>query len=640
MYFRVGVTLLILVWGLASAKAQMCVDDTIRVEEVTVYSTYRQLHTIGTSLIKIDTLKLKNFEGYSLTELLQSSGVNVRSYGVSGLGTVALRGGSSSHTAVVWNGINLQSPMNGGVNLSQLPVTLFNSISIQHGGSGTAYGSGAVSGIVVLENGGLLNQPNGFSTSFLYGEGNTKGVTLTGKMGNAKNAITLKYSGTLADNDFEFINTFKYGNPRERISNAQASLHGLLADFSSHLRDNILWNLSGWFTYNDKNIQTLMSSSIPSSANQVDNNFALSSNFNTKFRSLSFKLRNAIIAGDNRFNDPGAGINSLNAYKQIVNEFEIKYPLYKNHELVAGFGYNADMASSQSYTQTAVRQRLLSNISIVNRFIKNKLIIVLAFRDELVDGSFIPMVFSSGLEYKVTNGFNVKASAASSYRLPTLNDLYWASTAYAVGNPNLKPERGWNADWGFELKTNANNLNINLSSAYFISELNDWIVWLPDAYDNNRWKPNNLNRGKSQGIESFLNLNMLFLPLTIKTGINYTYTKSKVYDNGNYAGKPMIYIPLHRVGATLSILNRHFSVIYNHSFASKRYTDELNKLPYYNVGDIIASYSFTAISSRIILSIGVNNIWNEQYQLVRNFAMPLRNSFVRLKIEFHAKSTK
>ncbi len=54
MCFRVGITLLILVWDLATANAQMCLDDTIRVEEVTVYSTYRQLHSNGTSLIKID----------------------------------------------------------------------------------------------------------------------------------------------------------------------------------------------------------------------------------------------------------------------------------------------------------------------------------------------------------------------------------------------------------------------------------------------------------------------------------------------------------------------------------------------------------------------------------------------------------
>lgn len=640
MCFRVGITLLTLVWDLATANAQMCLDDTIRVEEVTVYSTYRQLHSIGTSLIKIDSLKLKNFEGQSLTELLQSSGVNVRSYGVGGLGTIALRGGGSSHTAVVWNGISLQSPMNGGVNLSQLPVNLFSSVSVQHGGNGTIYGSGAVSGIVVLENGGLLSQPNNIKAALLYGDGNTIGLTASGKVGNAKRALAIKYSGTSADNDFEFINTYKYGSPRERISNAQANLHGLLADAAIRFGQNTLWSLSGWFTHNDKNVQTLMSSSMPSQANQVDNNFAIASNLTIDFSLFSFKLRNAFINGDNRFNDPVAGINSLNAYKQIVNEIEAKRPLLGFQELVAGLGYTIDWASSQSYTQNALRNRLSAYTSLVNLLLNKKLTLVLSVRDELVDGSLIPLVYSSGLEYRMVNSFRLKASAASSFRLPTLNDLYWASTTYAVGNPDLKPEHGWNADFGFDYMANIYDISLKISSVYFISELNEWIVWLPDTYDNNRWKPNNLSRGKSQGVENFLNLSVALLPFTIKADLSYTYTKSKIFDSGSYTGKPMIYIPKHRVGATLSLVYRHFSFIYSHSFTSERYTDELNTLPYFNLGDVLVGYSFPVLGSKLKLSVGINNVWNEQYQLVRNYAMPLRNGFIRLSVEFQTKSTK
>ncbi|MBC7126075.1 MAG: TonB-dependent receptor, partial [Bacteroidales bacterium] len=262
MHFRVGVILYaIAISGITAARAQMCLEDTIRVEEVTIYSTYRQLHTIGTNTIKIDTLRLTNFEGKSLTELLQSTGVNIRSYGVGGLATIAVRGGGSSHTAVVWNGINLQSPLNGGVNLSQFPVSLFSSVSVQHGGNGTVYGSGAVSGIVILENGGLLLQQNGTRAGFTYGSGNTRGANASVKIGNSKSALSFKYSGLIADNDFEFINTYKFGNPRERITNAQAAQHGILADAVLRFGNNALWNISGWFTHNDKNVQTLMSSS-------------------------------------------------------------------------------------------------------------------------------------------------------------------------------------------------------------------------------------------------------------------------------------------------------------------------------------------------------------------------------------------
>jgi len=640
MYFRVGVILYAFaISGITAARAQMCLEDTIRVEEVTIYSTYRQLHTIGTNTIKIDTLRLTNFEGKSLTELLQSTGVNIRSYGVGGLATIAVRGGGSSHTAVVWNGINLQSPLNGGVNLSQFPVSLFSSVTVQHGGNGTVYGSGAVSGIVILENGGLLLQPNGARAGFTYGSGNTRGANASVKIGNSKSALSLKYSGLIADNDFEFINTYKFGNPRERITNAQAAQHGILADAVLRFDNNALWNISGWFTHNDKNVQTLMSSSQISQANQLDNNFAVSSNLTGDLPFFSLKLRNAFINGDNHFTDPASGISSLNTYKQLVNEIELKKTMLKHQELVVGLGYSVDIASSQSYTENALRNRISAYASLVSHLLGSRIKLVLSLRDELVDGSLIPLVASSGLEYKATKSLMLRASAASSYRLPTLNDLYWSSTTYAVGNPNLEPEYGWNTDLGFDYTIIQNALNLKFSGSYFISRLNRWIVWLPDAQDNNRWKPSNISTGKSEGFESFIILGVKLMPISIRADLSYTLTNSKIYDSGSYNGKPMIYIPRHKVGASISIIYGQFNFGYNHSFTSERYTDELNTLPLYNLGDIYMGYSCKAWGSAFTIGVGVNNVWNEQYQLVRNYAMPLRNYFIRLNIDFQSKST-
>jgi len=641
MYFRVGlITFFIAIGSISTINAQMCLDDTIRVDEVAIYSTYRQLHSIGTSTLKIDTLQLMTYRGRTLSELLQASGVNVRSYGLGGLATVAVRGGGSSHTAVIWNGINLQSPMNGGVNLSQLPVTLFNSVSVQHGGNGTMYGSGAVSGIIILENRGLLSSPNGMKVGVLYGDGNTRGITAMGKIGNPKVALSLKYNGTLADNDFEFINVYKYGNPRERISNAQAKLHGLLTDATIRFGQNTLWTLSGWLTHNNKNVQTLMSSTQPSQANQIDNNFAFSSNLSHDFRTFSLRLRNAFIKTNNHFVDPAAGINSLNSSKQLVNELEIKKPVTSFQDVIIGMGYSMDMALSDSYTDNVFRNKFLVYASIENKFFRDKLTLVTSVRDELVDGSLIPLVLSGGVEYKVLNSLMVRASAASSYRLPTLNDLYWATTSYAAGNPNLKPEYGWNADFGLDFNPRVYRYHFKLSSSYFFSELNDWIIWLPDLHDSYRWKPNNVSRGISQGVETFFAVNAIFENLTIKADVNYTYTSSKIFDSGDYRGKPMIYIPRHRVGANLSVLFKQLNFFYNHSFVSERFTDEINTLPYFNLADAVLGYTFWVHDNIIHVSIGVNNIWNEQYQLVRNYAMPLRNYFVRLNFEFQSKSVK
>lgn len=640
MCFRVGITLLFLVWGIAIANAQMCLDDTIRVEEVTVYSTYRQLHTIGTNTIRIDSLRFKNFDGQSLTEALHSSGVNVRSYGVGGLGTIAVRGGGSSHTAVVWNGINLQSPMNGGVNLSQLPVTLFSSVSVQLGGNGTIYGSGAVSGIVLLESKSLLQQPNGFRAGLLCGDGNTHGIAFNGKFGRKKMAVSLRYSGTWADNNFEFINTYKYGSPRERITNAESKLNALMTDVSARVGQRSIWNFSGWLTHNAKNVQTLMSSSQPSQANQIDDSYAFSSNLVSELNSISIRFKNAYVKTKNRYEDIASNVYSNNRSDQLINELELKTNIFTKSEIVSGIGFTLDMASSDSYIKNARRNRISAYLSMVNHFIDKRLTLATSVRNELVDGDFIPIVASGGLEFSTFSWLKFKTSAATSYRLPTLNDLYWATTTFASGNPDLKPEYGWNVDFGTELKSNLPFGSILLSVTYFITELNDWIAWLPDVNDSGRWKPNNFNRGKSKGFEGFIKLNVKQGEFRVISDLNYTCTNSKIFDSGDYDGNPMIYIPRHRVGGSLSLTYKGFSAIYTHSFASERYTDEQNKLPYYSIGDAVLTYCFPVVGCKATASIGINNVWNEQYQLMRNYAMPLRNYFVRFNIEIQSNSTK
>jgi len=102
----------------------------------------------------------------------------------------------------------------------------------------------------------------------------------------------------------------------------------------------------------------------------------------------------------------------------------------------------------------------------------------------------------------------------------------------------------------------------------------------------------------------------------------------------------MIYIPRHRVGANLSVLFKQLNFFYNHSFVSERFTDELNTLPYFNLADAVLGYNFWVHDNIIHVSIGVNNIWNEQYQLVRNYAMPFAELLHQVKFEFQSKSVK
>lgn len=75
------------------------------------------------------------------------------------------------------------------------------------------------------------------------------------------------------------------------------------------------------------------------------------------------------------------------------------------------------------------------------------------------------------------------------FRFPTMNDLFWTG----FGNPDLDPERGWEAQGGLRKSFQQGYLDAQV----FSTQLQHAIIWLPDDFDN--WRPVNQSSWDRQG---------------------------------------------------------------------------------------------------------------------------------------------
>ena len=156
-------------------QAQKSITDSIyTIQGIDVYCTRLESFALGATVQQFDSTALRNHKSESLSNLLSYSGASIKSNGAGGLSTLMLRGGGSSHTSIIWNGLNIQSPMSGSTDFSIFPVNMFSSVKLQYGGSGTLFGSGAVAGVVHLSSGNLLTMPNGSSVTLGLGSANIK----------------------------------------------------------------------------------------------------------------------------------------------------------------------------------------------------------------------------------------------------------------------------------------------------------------------------------------------------------------------------------------------------------------------------------------------------------------------------------
>ncbi|MGB6150499.1 MAG: Plug domain-containing protein, partial [Pricia sp.] len=119
--------------------------------------------------VVVSDIRLKHYaEGHKLTRLTDSTiqrggtflttllAFNANLYfkenGFGMVSSPAFRGTNASHTAVIWNGININSPLNGQVDFNTITPFNYSSIAIRSGGGSVQFGTGAIGGSVHLNN--------------------------------------------------------------------------------------------------------------------------------------------------------------------------------------------------------------------------------------------------------------------------------------------------------------------------------------------------------------------------------------------------------------------------------------------------------------------------------------------------------
>lgn len=136
---------------LAAAEKVVAQKDSVHLAPVTVYGFTPERFMSGLKVQKIDSVTMEQFRFRNITDLLSlNTPVLFKNYGPGQLATVAFRGTSANHTAVLWNGLNINLPTLGQTDFSTIPVAGFDQLSVQYGSSASVVGTDAVGGSILL----------------------------------------------------------------------------------------------------------------------------------------------------------------------------------------------------------------------------------------------------------------------------------------------------------------------------------------------------------------------------------------------------------------------------------------------------------------------------------------------------------
>lgn len=228
------------------------------------------------------------------------------------------------------------------------------------------------------------------------------------------------------------------------------------------------------------------------------------------------------------------------------------------------------------------------------------------------------------------SGLNLRGFYKRIFRMPTLNDLYYTF----IGNINLEPEFTTQYDLGFTYSRTFNSTwlrSLEVQTDVYYNEVENKIVATPTS-NFFRWTMVNLGNVEIRGVDVALQTGWkIGRDLTISNRINYTYQRAQDFTDpkSEFYGGQIPYIPWHSGSAVVNLQWRSWEANYSFIYTGERYSSQANipynyQLPWYT-SDFSVSKGLKVWKGDLKLTLEVNNLLNQQYEVVICYPMPGTN---------------
>lgn len=638
-------------------------QDSVVTEEIVVESNRLKMKNseAPNKIQVLDEKYLGALNGSSLRDALTlSDDVYIKDYGFnSGTKTISLNATQSEHTLILLNGIRLNSRQNAQVDLSLYNLDNIERIEVSKGGSSALYGSEAIGGVInIITKDNYSLKPVGFSLKAgvgSYGQRKFYGrFSHSFELGFLNNInYSLSFSDERAKNDFSYY--FKNGVNKElkERENSDFNTQSFNFDLTFTDEDESAYKFFANYTHFERGVPGVDLGYSTGTARQIDYNFISSLSYTREvdedvFMKSDISYNYAL----QKYFDPSTfnlsvQINSFYRLNNVTTTNVLSYLPNEKFSLEAGTELSFGSIESNETEEGELTQGAVFVLSKFAVKFKNASLLTLYpsvrydYFSNISEKNVITGKF--GVNYKPFGNIqlNIKSSIGNNFSAPTFNELYWKD----LGNKDLRPERSISFDAGLYYKFSIAGSH-ELEFSYFNINTKDRIVWTPESATI--WQPVNVGKVRSEGIDISLRSQFeLTKRLSSAASINYTYgsaiKKNEDYPGDPTYGKQLIYLPKEMLKASIMInylttskILKYVSFGLFYNFSTRRYTNFENTQfnPRYDVLDGNISLGITKGAFEIGTKFIVNNIFNEDYMVIKGYPMPLRNFKFELSIKY------
>ncbi|MEA5080603.1 MAG: TonB-dependent receptor [Dysgonamonadaceae bacterium] len=651
--------------------SELSVDSlrTHTIQEVTVIG--RQMKEIVPAQV-LSGEQLQRLNSHSVSDALRYfSGVQIKDYGgIGGLKTVNIRSMGSQHVGVFYDGIQIGNAQNGTVDLGKFSLDNMEHISVYNGQKSNIFQSArdfASASAIYME----TRKP-----TFKEGRDNNLNLKLKGGSFDLINASALmehRYNDKLFSSvNLEFLNTsgeykFRYHkdggydttevrrNGDVMFLRAEAALFGRI--------NHGEWQIKGYM-YNSKRgypgaaVKKDYGISLFNEDRQKDRNFFFQGSVKQQVTDLySYKIQ-AKYANDymNYVMPPESTVQPMNNnywqqefYYTVANLFSFNRWWTANISTdfqwnkLNAFGtdmFNAHFVKPRRYSVLSAAATSIS----LRRFSIQESLLYTFVHDQSARGKdvadnkniFTPTLIASFKPFERI-GLDVRAFYKEIFRMPTFNDLYYVQ----LGNRLLKPEYTTQYNIGIVYNKQFDKglfSSLNYTVDIYYNEVKDKIIATPTS-NQLVWTMINLGYVEIRGIDMTLNPNLQIGEFGIGVRLSYTYQKAQDFTREKKEnwddpvidgyGDQIPYIPWHSGSLILNTKYKDWDFNYSFIYTGERYmlgnNTPVNYIQPWYTHDMSLSRNISLNNSLLRVTTEVNNIFNQQYEVVKWYPMPGTN---------------
>lgn len=596
----------------------------------------------------------------SLPEVVESSGIQMLSYGPYGLESKAsIRGFTDETVRVVIDGICVNNAQYGTFDLSTINLDAVERIEIVRGAfTEGVEDEGAVGGVIYITmKKQKLNNSAGADTAFktffnserpldavfqkLYFQGRLGDNTFLNANGSL-NYATNRYSykvdkaASLLDGPFGAALTqgedglFYLGKDGQKKSseNSQVTDSHANTALTHYFGDGNYFSIGDIFYGGHKNTPGPVNSANPGLQRDYNNNLSFSL-WNPALADGLFNLKNSLawLCNNRFYKDKNGSEDSSHFINTIKYTGTADFTSLAGGRLRQQIGLSADYTNLKSSNDgqhlqfSGVLKETTKLAAGAGWTLSLPLAAKLCLNDTVANFAFVPKL---GVAWESQSGvWSIFADLYRMVQFPNMDDLFWEGAGFH-GNPNLKPESGWGADLGAGLQ----NLKAGRRGQHSFSA---GLTLFSDYYkDKIKWgsgTTENLSSAFYLGLDFNAGAKLFAGFWTIDFKGEYLYNRLLDKSNELTYGKRIMWTPDLTCSLTNALNFELAKISLSTTYTGRRYTDNMNL--YYLKPYVLMNLSITGSeiggrhsSLRFTPYLKLDNLLNWQYQSVDGYSMP------------------